>query len=258
MPSKSIGEQPGATSLKMCGRYIIRDAELAEHYFAVHGAPWSPSFNVAPSQQVPVVRIKGGMRAGESLHWGLIPYFAKGVPPKMSTINARSETVATTASYKGPWQRGQRCIQVASGFYEWHLEPDGRKFPYYIHLSDHEVFGFASLWDRSRKDDGTVVESCALLTMPANELMHRIHNTGNNPHRMPVILRPEDHDAWLKGTAEDAGAAIRQYPADHMVAYRVGSRVNSPKNDDSSLIEPSDGATEGAQNREEKVQGDLF
>lgn len=140
-----------------------------------------------------------------------------------------------------------------------HLEPDGRKFPYYVHLSDHEVFGFASLWDRSRKDDGTVVASCALLTMPANELMYRIHNTGNNPHRMPAILRPEDHDAWLTGSAEDARAAIRQYPADLMVAYRVGLRVNSPKNDDPSLIEASDGAAnEPEPNRKHSAQKDLF
>jgi putative SOS response-associated peptidase YedK len=242
----------------MCGRYILKQAELAEHYFAVHGTPWSPSFNVAPTQQVPVVRIKDGKRLGETLRWGLIPYFAKGQPPKGSTINARSETVTTTASYKGPWQRGQRCIQVATGFYEWHLEPDGRKFPYYIHLSDHAVFGFASLWDRSKKDDGTVIESCTLLTMPANELMHRIHNTGNNPHRMPVILRPEDHEAWLEGTADDARSVIRQYPADLMVAYRVGLRVNSPKNDDPALIEPSDGKSDAAPKKRDQAQEDLF
>lgn len=222
----------------MCGRYILSQAAAAERYFAVHGTPWSPSFNVAPSQQVPVVRIREGERVGETLRWGLIPYFAKGEPLKGSTINARSETVETIASYKGPWQRGQRCIQVANGFYEWHLEPDGRKFPYYVHLSDQEVFGFASLWDRSRKPDGTVVESCALLTMPANELMHRIHNAGSNPHRMPVILARADHEAWLKGSVEDARALLKQYPADLMVAYRVSPRVNAPKNDDPSLIEP--------------------
>jgi putative SOS response-associated peptidase YedK len=222
----------------MCGRYILSQAAAAERYFAVHGTPWSRSFNVAPTQQVPVVRIREGQRVGETLRWGLIPYFAKGEPPKGSTINARSETVETTASYKGPWQRGQRCIQVANGFYEWHLEPDGRKFPYYIHLSDQEIFGFASLWDRSRKTDGTVVESCALLTMPANEIMHRIHNAGNNPHRMPVILARNDHEAWLTGSVDDARAVLKQYPSDMMVAHRVSLRVNTPKNDDPSLIEP--------------------
>lgn len=241
----------------MCGRYILRDAEMAARYFQIHGTPWSPSFNVAPSQQVPIVRIRDGKRVGETLRWGLIPYFAQGEPPKFATINARSEAVETTPSYKGPWQRRQRCIQVANGFYEWHLEPDGRKFPYYIHLSDQEVFGFAALWDRSRKPDGTSIESCALLTMPANELMHEIHNTGNNPHRMPAILRPEGIEAWLTGTPDDARAAITQYPSDLMVAYRVSPRVNGPKNDDPSLIEPFDGVMEKGE-PEPGRQGDLF
>jgi hypothetical protein len=58
---------------------------------------------------------------------------------------------------------------------------------------------------------------------------------------MPVILRPEAHEAWLRATADDAHAAIEQYPTDLMVVYRVGLRMNSPKNDDPALIEPTDG-----------------
>jgi len=221
----------------MCGRYIIQQAAAAERYFQVHGTPWSPSFNVAPTQNVPVVRIRNGNRVGEMLRWGLIPYFAGGEPPKYSTINARIETVQTTPSYKGPWQRGQRCLQVASGFYEWHLEPNGRKYPYFIHLADQEYFAFAALWDRSKKSDGSAIESVSIITMPANELMHEIHNTGTNPHRMPAILRAEDRDAWLSGSTDDARTALRQYPAGLMVAHRASLRVNSPKNDDPRLIE---------------------
>jgi putative SOS response-associated peptidase YedK len=74
--------------------------------------------------------------------------------------------------------------------------------------------------------------------MAANALMRDIHNTGNHPHRMPAILRAEDHEAWLRGTVEDARAALLPYPADLMVAYAVSTRVNAPKNNDPSLIEP--------------------
>ena len=222
----------------MCGRYIIREAERAEKYFETYGTPWSPSYNVAPTQLVPVVRVKDGARVGENLRWGLIPFFAKGEPPKYSTINARIETVETVASYRGPWKRGQRCIQVASGFYEWHLSADGKKCPYFIHLNDQEHFGFAALWDRSVKADGTAIESVVHITMPANVLMRDIHNAGNNPHRMPAILRKEDHDAWLNGSTDDARGVLAQYPADLMVAYKVSTRVNSPKNNAPELIEP--------------------
>jgi putative SOS response-associated peptidase YedK len=68
--------------------------------------------------------------------------------------------------------------------------------------------------------------------------MRDVHNTGNHPHRMPAILRPEDHDAWLGGSAADARAALQPYPADLMVAYPVSTRVNSPKNNDSALLAP--------------------
>jgi putative SOS response-associated peptidase YedK len=117
------------------------------------------------------------------MRWGLIPFFAKGEPPpKYSTINARIETFETAASYRGPWKRGQRCLQLPGGFYEWHLDENDRKAPYLIKLNDQEVFAFAGLWDRSIKADGTAVESCVHITMPANDLMKKIHNTGNNPH----------------------------------------------------------------------------
>jgi putative SOS response-associated peptidase YedK len=223
----------------MCGRYILMEAARAERYFEVHGTPWSPSFNVAPTQLVPVVRIKNKKRVGEALRWGLIPYFSGGQPPQFATINARIETVETAASYKGPWQRGQRCLQVTSGFYEWHMDESGRKVPYYIHLNDQEDFAFAALWDRSRKPDGSAIESVVLITMPANELMRDIHNTGKNPHRMPAILRKEDHEAWLNGTEDDARAVLAQYPSESMVAYRVSLRVNSTKNDGPDLIDPA-------------------
>jgi putative SOS response-associated peptidase YedK len=224
----------------MCGRYVTKDQAAMERAFAVVKPWWrfAASYNVAPTQQVPVVRLAAEGREGLMLRWGLVPFFARGVAPKYSTINARIETVETAASYRGPWKRAQRCIQVAAGFYEWHLGADGRKQPFFIHLADREVFGFAALWDRSIAADGTALESCAHITMEANALMRDVHNTGNHPHRMPAILRPEDHDAWLGGSAADARAALQPYPADLMVAYSVSTRVNCPKNNDSALLAP--------------------
>jgi putative SOS response-associated peptidase YedK len=225
----------------MCGRYIIREAAKAEKYWEQYGMRWTASYNVAPTQQVPILRWRKEAVEATTVRWGLIPFFARGEPPKFSTINARIETFETAASYRGPWERGQRCLQIASGFYEWHLDAQGRKTPYFIHLADQELFAFAGLWDRSWKDDrSAAVESCVHITMPANALMREVHNTGNNPHRMPAILKREDHEAWLHGSKEEARAVLGQYPADLMVAYPVSTRVNSPKNNDEQLIEPAD------------------
>lgn len=74
------------------------------------------SYNVAPTDDVPVVRLnKEGEHTGSRMHWGLIPYWAKGIAPKFSTINATIEKLTEAASWRGPWSRGQRCIMPAAG-----------------------------------------------------------------------------------------------------------------------------------------------
>jgi putative SOS response-associated peptidase YedK len=226
----------------VCGRYIIRQQAKSIREWERYGPPpFLDSYNVAPTQQVPILRAHEERAEYSSVRWGLIPYFARGEPPKYTTINARIETFETSASYRGPWKRGQRCLQLASGFYEWHVDAQGRKAPYLIRLADQELFAFAGLWDRSVKEDGTAIESCVHITMAANTLMANIHNTGNNPHRMPAIVASEDRDQWLFGTLEEARAVLQQYPADVMDAYEVSTRVNSVKNNDPTLIESVEG-----------------
>jgi putative SOS response-associated peptidase YedK len=230
----------------MCGRYVSPDEAAIEREFNLLHTEWQfpPSFNVAPTQAVPIVRMAKGVRQGVRLRWGLIPYFAKGVAPKYSTINARMETVQTAASYRGPWNRAQRCLVVARGFYEWQTQADGKtRVPYYIHLNDQDVFAFAGLWDASRNDEGGTIESCTHLTLPANRLLAEIHNT---QQRMPAILSREDREAWLEGSPDEAWAALKPYPEEHMVAWPVSPRVNKPANDDAALIEPLNAPPVGA------------
>jgi putative SOS response-associated peptidase YedK len=224
----------------MCGRYILRMQDKYLREWQLHGPPaWvTVSYNVAPSQQVPVMRMNGAQREAAMVRWGLIPSFARGEPGKFSTINARMESFQTAAAYRGPWKREQRCIQPASGFYEWHLDAEGRKTPYLITLVDQPLFGFAALWERSRRPDGTLIESCAHITLPANRLLADIHNGGNHPRRMPAILRPQDYDAWLHGSRAQALATLQPYPAAMMLAHPVSTRVNSVRNNSPQLIEP--------------------
>ncbi len=169
------------------------------------------------------------------LRWGLVPFFAKGKVGPYSTINARLESVETSASYRTPWKRGQRCILPALGFYEWHVKEDGSKQPFYIHLNDQPLFGFAGLWDRSVAEDGTRLESCTIITLPANPLMAEIHN---GRARMPAILAREQRETWLSGPVEEAKGALHSYPQELMVAYAVGKQVNSARNNAPGLIEP--------------------
>src|SRR6267143_1025312 len=144
----------------MCGRYILAQQAKLERALQLGKVSWKfeVSYNVAPTQAVPVVRFAHGEREGLLMRWGLVPFFAKGEPPKYSTINARIETLESVATWRGPWSRGQRCLQFAAGFYEWHVNEAGQKQPFFIHLADQEIFAFASLWDRSFSGDGARIE----------------------------------------------------------------------------------------------------
>ncbi|WP_026289562.1 SOS response-associated peptidase [Thioalkalivibrio sulfidiphilus] len=219
----------------MCGRFASRTDAAIEHAFGVtesHWADWS-SFNVAPSMAVPVVREHEGVRQGVMLRWGLIPFWARGEPPKYSTINARAEGIDTAASYRGPWRRGQRCVIPALGFYEWKGEGKGKQ-PFYIRLAGGEPFGLLGLWDCSVGPDGKVVESVTIITVPANPLVADIHAKG----RMPAMALASRCPAWLQAGPEDARAMLLPFPADQMDAYPVSTRVNSPRNDGPDLVEP--------------------
>jgi putative SOS response-associated peptidase YedK len=220
----------------MCGRYITTPAAAFEKAIRLGKVNWQfePSYNVAPTQRVPVGRPSDDGPESLTMRWGLIPFFAKGVPPKYSTINATIEKLTDGPCWRGPWKRAQRCLLPATGFYEWHVNEDGSKTPFYITCSDQPVFGFAGLWESSPGADGAALESCTIITMPPNPLMAEIHNA---KQRMPAILQSHHIDAWLAGSTEEAQAALKPYPADSMAAWPVSTRVNSPRNNDPRLIE---------------------
>jgi putative SOS response-associated peptidase YedK len=224
----------------MCGRYITKDQRALERelpFLDVKDWPqFEASYNVAPTQPAPVVIASSGGNVCQLMRFGLIPFFAKGVAGKYSTINARVETIETSAAYRGPWKRQQRCLVLASGFYEWHLLPDGKsKQPYFIKPADQDSFAFAGLWDTSKADDGTTIYSFTIITLPASPLMAQIHNT---KRREPAMLTAADCRTWLGGTAEQGRALLQPYPDELLVAWAVSRRVNSPSSNDEKLLQP--------------------
>ena len=221
----------------MCGRYLISHPENIVSTFQVDQASWEAleaSYNIAPSQSVPVILSVEGHREGLLMRWGMIPFWAKGIPPKVSTINARVENLETAASWRHPWKHSQRCVIPANGFYEWHHNEDGSKQPYFIHVKDQPLFGFAGLWDRSTTAEGEVIESCTIITLPASHFMAQIHN---DKAREPAILATTDIESWLSGSTQVASKTLKAYPDDQLEAWPVSKRVNTPKNNDAGLIE---------------------
>ncbi len=224
----------------MCGKYILAQAAKAERAMGIRRGHWTYplSYRVLPTDEVPVVVAAhgSGEREAAQMRWGLIPWWAHGVPLKASTINATAERLDHAPSYRDAWRRAQRCILVMGGFYEPHVNADGSRQQFFLQLSEREVFGVAGLWERSRLPDGPYLHSCTLITVPANRLLAEVHN---GKLRMPAILEEGDQERWLTGSAEEARALLRPYRDEPMVAWKVSARVNNPRlPNDASLIAP--------------------
>lgn len=224
----------------MCGRFtnLLTWREIVSLYRITEpdiGPNLPPRFNIAPSQDVLVVRAgEEGGRACVPLRWGLIPGWAKDPAIGYKMINARAETVSEKPSFRAAFRK-RRCLIPASGFYEWQTAEGGKKQPFYIRLADDEPMSFAGLWERWQAPDGELVETCTIITTEANERISTIH------HRMPAILAPDDHDLWLGADPPKEALLdllrLCSYPADAFDAYPVSTRVNKPANDEPACIE---------------------
>jgi putative SOS response-associated peptidase YedK len=87
----------------MCGRYALYGPAPAR-------APRS-----IISQTLPRTRLTEGSIEQVTARWGLVPFFAKDEKTGYKCINARSETVATSPAFRGPYRRKQRCLVPACG-----------------------------------------------------------------------------------------------------------------------------------------------
>jgi putative SOS response-associated peptidase YedK len=235
----------------MCGRYsITTPLEAMRGLFDFEGTPnLRPRYNVAPSQDVPIVRIGEGGKGREiaQVRWGLVPGWAKDLSISAKLINARAESVAGKPSFRAAFKR-RRCLVPADGFYEWRRE-GAAKQPYRIARPDGAAFAFAGLWESWRAPEGETIESCTILTTQANATLAPIHG------RMPVVLEAGAHAPWLDAAAEAEALHALLVPAPDalLTAYKVSPRVNNVRNDDEACLAPVDDDDDPA-----PEQGSLF
>lgn len=228
----------------MCGRYTLTvPGDLLAAAFGVEAAAAGPvaglpaRYNVAPGQQVPIVRRReDGGRDLALARWGLVPHWAKESAIGNRMINARGESVAEKPSFRTAFRR-HRCLVPADGFYEWQATAGGKQ-PWLLRLRGGELFAFAGL--ESRWIDPATrepLDTCAIVTTAPNELAATVHD------RMPVILAPADYALWLgeAGDGRDPAALLAPIPADRMEAWPVSRQVNRPAVDDPSLLLPAAG-----------------
>jgi len=221
----------------MCGRYTLSTPSdlLRDLYQLETAASLVPRFNIAPTQETPVVRTDPGSsgRRLDLLKWGLVPFWAKDPTIGNRLINARSETVAEKPAYRVSLRK-KRCLVIADGFYEWQGSVSPKQ-PYFFHRQDGHPFAMAGLWDRWDKGEEAPLETFTILTTTPNEVVAPIHK------RMPVILEPGSLDRWLDPSLEDISALIPLLvPAQGSLleAVPVSTYVNNPANEGPRCVEP--------------------
>ncbi|MGE0269621.1 MAG: SOS response-associated peptidase [Candidatus Omnitrophota bacterium] len=214
----------------MCGRYTLRKSEIElAAMLAIIRHATTPRYNIAPSQNVPVFRIgpENNLECRE-MKWGLLPHWSKDSKSGYSTINARAETVKTKPAYRTPFKR-QRCLIPADGWYEWQATQERKKQPWFFHLPADRLFYFAGLWDHWQdKNSGEAIDSCTIIVTGANETVKPVHD------RMPVILEPKNHDAWLDPGNTDSESLEKMlipYGQNDLQTHPVSTWVNNPRFD---------------------------
>lgn len=228
----------------MCGRFVmicdLSDITEAFDITDIVCEP-KPSYNIAPGSEVAAVMHAEKNRL-VSFTWGLVPSWSKDPSIGNRLINARGETVNEKPSFRNAFKR-RRCLIVATGFYEWRKDTQG-KTPFYIGLRTDAPFGFAGLYETWQSPDGNELSTCTIVTTEANELITPIHD------RMPVIIPYNEQARWLDPSVRDTKALLpllQQYPSDKMKAYPVSHLVNSPRNNSADCIKPILNNTHGSE-----------
>ncbi len=251
----------------MCGRYTSTTpiADLARFFSVdrVVADDLGPRYNVAPTEDVYAVAVRGDETRLGALRWGLVPGWADRPTLGSRLINARAETLLDKPAFRAAFAR-RRCLVPADGFYEWQLDTGGAKQPWYIPSSEGSPLAFAGLWELWRPPGGRVaaigadssssssgggggkagrVVSCAIVTTAANDAVAPIHS------RMPAILAPEDWANWLdpaNDDVEELQRVLAPAPGRWLAPRMVRPLVNAVANDGPELIEPLDELATGA------------
>ena len=223
----------------MCGRSTdkLTWEEIVALYRLTLGPPphnFQPRFNVCPTTTIDTIVGQGGNRQLVPIRWGLVPrWWSRPLKElKLSTFNARAETVAEKRFFRGAFQR-TRCLIPVSGYYEWQDTPAGKQ-PWYFSARDGSpALTIAGLWDEWRdKASGETLKSCTMIITEPNKFVADIHD------RMPVLFDEKDYEPWLSGKA--GLELLKPAPEDLLQRWPVSKRVNSSRapDDDPRLIDP--------------------
>ncbi|XP_055375283.1 abasic site processing protein HMCES isoform X2 [Condylostylus longicornis] len=255
-------------------KYELKNGKEAAPYIRSEynfGRKYEPSYNIAPSDITPVLVSSDHFESYERnsevnenemrfcivpMLWGMIPFWHKGDYRKhgLTTNNCRLEHLLDSKLYKGPFMKGQRCIILCEGFYEWQTTQTAKssnKPVYYIHMPQNvsikmydkstwdeirtlRLLKLAGIFDSWKDENGDLIYSYSIITFESNEVLSWLH------HRTPAILETEQQAIdWIdfkRVPYKQALSVIK--PPTHLSWYRVSNLVNSSRNKQASCNKP--------------------
>jgi putative SOS response-associated peptidase YedK len=208
---------------------------------------FTPIYNLCPTQTTAVLRVVDGERRFDDMRWQLVPDWEPVFNTKLSTINAKSETVFNSRLF-GDLVLRQRCVIPLSGFFEW-KDGGNSKRPFKIHPRDNALMSVAGIWDTWRPGTPHQRHSFTILTTASNPLMLNIRD------RMPVILDGAALAEWIDPEMQEQKILeelLRPCPEEWLTAIEISPLVNSVKNNTPEVLRPA------IRNTSTSAQGRLF
>lgn len=184
--------------------------------------PQLPVITASPNESAPTYQLR-------AMQWGLVPHWCKSAEQaqelSMYGLNARAETLDQKPLFRDAW-KAQPCVVPVSGFFEWQTIGK-KKQPHYIYATDLQPLLFAGIYAAwTDTQTGEQLQSYAIITTEANDLMAEIHNLKK---RMPAVLNADQAKDFLLSNREKRTALLRPCAEDVLTAHPVGTWLNQQK-----------------------------
>lgn len=205
----------------MCGRFAL--FRWSPSLAALPGFPASlePRWNIAPAQQVLLLRGAAGGREAALVRWGLTPSWLADL--SRSPAQARAETLAEQPLFREAFLR-RRGLLPANGFYEWR---GPRRRPFWMSSAEWPLLSMAALWEAYPAGE-RVYLSAAVVTQAAG------------PQRRPLLLDAAGEALWLDPQATpEALQALLARPPLPLRERLLAGLGNSPQEEGPQCLTPA-------------------
>lgn len=195
----------------------------------------------ALTAELPVImRNKEERNISVDAFWGILPpwkhTFKEAVKAASNLVNIRSETVYESKVYAPLLKKKQRCLIPCSYYFEHHhFDKYNQKtgallkakvsVPFLVKTARRALFAVPALYSHwYDKENKQWMTSYSMITIVANDLLTAIHNGGDNPYRMPLVMERDMEDVWLNpdSTQKQLDEILNyQIHSDQLKAYSV-------------------------------------